>query len=84
MEPIASQSERAKPPPSPSTPRGAMPGTRQAVFPLREGDVTLTFPHDLSSSSASALTSYVTLFLEQARQAAVDRERLEKKIRTPT
>jgi hypothetical protein len=50
-------------------------GMRQAVFPLLEGDVTLSFPAAMSSASAKALASYITLFLEQARLQAEGRER---------
>ena len=53
-------------------------GTRQAVFPLIEGDLTLTFPDNLSASSASAMVSYVTLFLKQAEAQAKERERLRE------
>ena len=51
------------------------PSTRQAVFPLMEGDVTLSFPAGMSSASAKALASYVSLFLEQTRLQAEERER---------
>jgi hypothetical protein len=48
---------------------------RQAVFPLLEGDVTLSFPRTMSSASAKALASYISLFLEQTRLQAEERER---------
>jgi hypothetical protein len=63
------------PPPPPPLPKSE---ERQAVFPLMEGDVKLIFPAAMSSLSAKTLTSYVNLFLEQARLQAEERERLKR------
>ena len=46
------------------------PGTRQEVFALDEGDVTLTFPEGLSPESYSDLESYLGLFLKKAKRRA--------------
>jgi hypothetical protein len=54
------------------------PGTRQAVFPLLEGDVTLNFPASMSSMSAKTLSSYIAPFLEQTKLQAEERKRLRE------
>lgn len=46
-------------------------GTRKAMFPLDEGDVTLLFPEDLSADGLDLLGSYLDIFLnrEKAKKA---------------
>ena len=51
------------------------PEMRQAVFPLLEGDVTLSFPVAMSPASAKALALYIKLFLEQSQSNTEERER---------
>jgi hypothetical protein len=46
---------------------------RKAMFPLVEGDVTLTFPADLSADSFDELNSYLQIFLKRAKRESADR-----------
>jgi hypothetical protein len=46
------------------------PGTRREVFALDEGDVTLTFPENLSRASFHDLEGYLNLFLRKAQRRA--------------
>lgn len=46
----------------------AVEGTRTAVFTLEEGDVTLTFPAELSEESYSELGAYLDIFLKRAQR----------------
>lgn len=48
---------------------------RKAVVPLREGDLTLTFPAAMSSTSVKMATSHINLILEETRAQAEERER---------
>lgn len=48
---------------------GLDPFQQRAVFPLREGEVTLTFPADLSAESFIQLESYLSTFLKARRPA---------------
>lgn len=48
-------------------PTGRAPGVAQAVFPLREGPVTLSFPTELSAESFAQLEAYLTTFLSARR-----------------
>jgi hypothetical protein len=83
VSPGSELEERPVQAPTPDARTGTPPpvrGNRQAVFPLLEGDVTLTFPSALSSRSATTLASYINLFLEQARQAAEARERVDEEL----
>lgn len=41
-------------------------GVRQAIFALEEGDVSLTFPADLTSDGYSELKEYLDIFLRRA------------------
>lgn len=41
------------------------PGTRKAVFPIDEGDVTLIFPEGLSPSGLQDLGDYLDIFLKK-------------------
>ncbi|MDZ4870189.1 MAG: hypothetical protein SGI91_22940 [Alphaproteobacteria bacterium] len=50
---------------------------RKEVFALDEGDVTLTFPDDLSPDSYNDLEGYLKLFLSKAKRRA-QKERAEK------
>lgn len=43
-------------------------GSRKAVFPLTEGDVTLIFPADLSPSALEELGDYLEIFLRKAKR----------------
>jgi len=54
------------------------PGMRHAIFPLLEGDVTLSFPVAMSPASAKALALYIKLFLEQSQSQAEERERWQE------
>lgn len=45
-------------------------GSRRAVFALTEGDVTITFPEDLSPESVSDLADYIEIFLKKAKREA--------------
>ena len=57
-------------PPAPSPPLPKKLGHQHAAFPLPEGDVSLSFPADLSVASAKMMGSFVKLLLEQAEQQA--------------
>ena len=48
---------------------------QHAVFPLAEGEVSLSFPADLSVASAQIMASFVNLLLKQAQQQAKIRMR---------
>lgn len=50
---------------------------RKEVFALDEGDVTLTFPDDLSVDSYNDLEGYLKLFLSKAKRRA-EKERTDK------
>lgn len=50
------------------------PGTRQEVFSLDEGDVTLSFPEGMSVESYNDLESYLGLFLRKAKRRAEKKE----------
>ena len=55
-------------PPIPDAPRQAESSAQprgRAVFPLAEGDVTLSFPPDLSTEGFQQLADYLSLFLKQ-------------------
>ncbi len=43
-------------------------GHRKAVFPLNEGDVTLTFPASLTADGYDELGDYLQIFLKRARK----------------
>ena len=45
-------------------------GHRHAAFPLPEGDVSLSFPAEMSLASAQMMASFVKLLLEQAERQA--------------
>ena len=49
-------------------------GHQHAAFPLPEGDVSLSFPADMSVASAQMMASSVKLLLEQAERQAKTRE----------
>lgn len=42
---------------------------RQSIFPLDEGDVTLTFPANLSSYGYAELKEYLDIFLRRAERS---------------
>jgi SH3 domain (SH3b1 type) len=46
------------------------PGSRRAIFPLDEGDVTLVFPEGLSASGLTDLGDYLNIFLKKERAKA--------------
>ncbi len=43
-------------------------GTRKAVFPLDEGDVTLIFPEGITADGLGLLTDYLDIFLKRERK----------------
>lgn len=45
-------------------------GTRRAIFPLDDGDVTLTFPEGLSAEALTDLDDYLKIFLNKERAKA--------------
>ncbi len=49
-------------------------GMRRAMFPLEEGDVTLTFPPNLAGESLEDLGAYLEIFLKKEikKSKAVD------------
>jgi hypothetical protein len=51
---------------------------RQAVFPLADGDVTLTFPSNLSSEGCQELRGYVEMFLKGIKRTAEANRRAEE------
>jgi hypothetical protein len=48
------------------------PGSRRAIFPLDEGDVTLVFPEGLSASGLTDLGDYLNIFLKKERAKAAN------------
>jgi hypothetical protein len=56
-------------------PPGLSTDFRKAVVPLREGDLTLTFPSSMSSTSVKMATTHINLILEETRTQAEERER---------
>ena len=46
------------------------PGTRKAVFPISEGDVSLTFPEDISGAGLKSLKRYLEIFLDEQIEGA--------------
>lgn len=73
---ILQQKGSRDPKPPPRLPEDKQPAvtlppvTRREVFALDEGDVTVTFPENLSSSSFDDLEGYLSLFLRKARRRA--------------
>jgi hypothetical protein len=65
---------RHAPPKSPPPPQVAKLGHQNAAFPLPEGDVSLSFPAEMSVASAKMMASFVKLLLEQAERQATVRE----------
>lgn len=66
-------------PPNPGTPTPPPPapkklGHQHAAFPLPEGDVSLSFPAEMSLASAQMMASFVKLLLEQAERQAKTRQ----------
>jgi hypothetical protein len=59
-------------------PRAPKLGHQHAAFPLPEGDVSLSFPADLSLASAQTMAAFVGLLLKQAEQQAQRRERAKE------
>lgn len=55
--------QRTPPPPTKAPPKGS----RQAVFPLSDGDVTMTFPADLSADGFDELGQYLDIFLKKQK-----------------
>lgn len=46
------------------------PGSRKAVFPVEEGDVTLIFPEGLSKEGLAELGEYLAIFLKKEEKKA--------------
>jgi transcriptional regulator with XRE-family HTH domain len=44
-------------------------GRAQAVFPLREGEVVLSFPEEMSADAVEELNRYLELFISSRRRA---------------
>lgn len=44
------------------------PGSRKAVFPVEDGDVTLIFPESMSDDSLDELGQYLSIFLKKERK----------------
>lgn len=65
MEPLTDTGGPRRPP-MPKKPPVA--SSRQAVFPLSEGDVTLVFPADLSAAGYEELDDYLKIFLRTAKR----------------
>ncbi len=57
-----------KPPVLPLVEESTAKGTRREVFALDEGDVVLTFPADLSSTSFEDLDAYLKVFIAKMRR----------------
>lgn len=55
-------------------------GHQHAAFPLPEGDVSLSFPAEMSVASAQMMASFVKLLLEQAERQAKAREVMPEEI----
>jgi hypothetical protein len=45
-------------------------GSRRAVFPISEGDVTLIFPNDITADGLRELGMYLNIFLKKEEDAA--------------
>lgn len=54
----------------PTPPLEPLARGRRAVFALTEGDVTITFPEDLSPESVSDLADYIEIFMKKAKREA--------------
>lgn len=52
---------------APSAPKS---GQQYAKFPLPEGEVSLSFPAEMSAASAETMAAFVKLIMDQAKQAA--------------
>jgi len=55
-------------------------GHQHAAFPLPEGDVSLSFPAEMSVASAQIMASFVKLLLEQAERQAKVREGIPEEV----
>jgi hypothetical protein len=55
-------------------------GQQHAAFPLPEGEVSLSFPAELSVGSAQTMAAFVNLLLKQAEQQAKSRADLRNDI----
>lgn len=67
-------------PSKPQVPPVVKLGQQHAAFPLPEGEVSLSFPADLSVSSAQTMAAFVKLALEQAERQAKVREAANKPV----
>jgi hypothetical protein len=47
------------------------PGTRTAVFPISDGDVSLTFPEGISGAGLKSLKRYMEIFLDEQIEGAL-------------
>ena len=64
--PMTPESQGAPPAGKPPTPRTR--SQRQAIFPVSEGDVTITFPAELSAEGFEELGQYLDIFLKKQRK----------------
>lgn len=46
------------------------PGRQQAIFPLSEGDVIVSYPANLSAAGFQELSDYLAIFLKRAKAAS--------------
>jgi hypothetical protein len=56
----------------------ARPGMRTAVFPVGEGDVTLSFPTSISPEGCEELQGYIEMFLKGIKRQAEANRRAEE------
>jgi len=77
MESAASAIPAVTPPPIPAHLRAAQkqddqpkPGTRKAVFPIADGDVSLTFPEGITDVGLKRLKRYLEIFLDEQIEIA--------------
>jgi hypothetical protein len=62
----APESKRERPMlPLPSQDEQPKPGSRKAMFPLLEGDVTLIFPSEITADGLEVLSAYLEVFLQR-------------------
>jgi hypothetical protein len=75
MTPHVQPSPKPDTTPPPLSARANLTAQRQAIFPVSDGDVIITFPADLSSEGLEELGQYLDVFLKKQRK-----ERDKKKI----
>lgn len=63
---LAAMTVKANPPSDPDANLKA--GSRKAVFPVEDGDVTLIFPEDISADGLAELGQYLDIFLKKEQK----------------